>query len=405
MAHATQPAVGYHESVESSSNERRASRPSRHAARPPRHPKAFEMSMRNLLPADSSSLAPTVTRRIFLGGIAAAGATLLGGPEAIAQSLAARPPAGFVPLAIPGKVVRVTKSNTLQPNGLWPTESAAKLMLERAMTELTGKSDLGEAFGKFVHKDDKVAIKPNGIAGRNGATMASNKELVLEIVRGVMAAGVPASNIMIYEQYPSFLAGTRVADRAGVLDPAFPAGIRTAVHENKDATMPEIQVMGIGTKFVRPFTEATAVINVSNIKDHSICGFTGCLKNITHGSTINPHAFHAHNASPQIAELYAQDVVKSRVRLHITDAYKIIYDEGPLDKNKKRRVPHEAVYASTDPVALDVIGWALIEKWRRENNLPTLAEARREPTYIRVASELGLGVFDKNRISLREVSL
>lgn len=362
--------------------------------------------MSNKPSAENPHPTSNLTRRTFLGGMAA-GAAMLGGVGGAiaAPSLAARPPAGFVPLAIPGKIVRVTKGNTLQPNGLWPTEAAAKVMLERAMTELTGKNNLGEAFAKFVHKDDKVAIKPNGIAGRKGATMASNKELVLEIVRGVMAAGVPASNIVIYEQYPSFLAGTRCADKNGALDPAFPAGITAVVHENKDAVMPEIKVMGIGTKFVRPFTEATAVINVGNFKDHGICGYTGCLKNITHGSTINPHSFHEHNASPQIAELYAQDVVKSRVRLHITDAYKLIYDEGPLDKNPKRRVPHESVYVSTDPVALDVIGWDVIEKWRKENNLPTLREASREPTYIRVASELGLGVFDKNRISLREVNL
>jgi uncharacterized protein (DUF362 family) len=346
------------------------------------------------------------SRRAFLGTLAA-GAVLLGerGAEAAAGSLAARPPAGFVPLSIPGKVVRVGKGNTLQSNGLWPTESAAKAMLERAMTELTGLSDMGAAFGKFIHKDDKVAIKPNGIAGKTGATMATNKELVLEVVRGVMAAGVPAANITIFEQYPSFLAGTRVATRAGVLDPAFPAGITAVVHENKDAVMPEIRVGGIGTKFVRPFTEATAVINMGVIKDHSICGYTGCLKNITHGATINPHAFHEHNASPQIAELYAQDVVKSRVRLNIIDGFKLIYDEGPLDTNKKRRVPHEAVYATTDPVAMDVIGWGVVEKWRKENGLPTLKDASREPTYIRIAGELGLGVFDKNRMTLREVAI
>jgi uncharacterized protein (DUF362 family) len=302
------------------------------------------------------------SRRAFLGALAA-GATLIGGGDAFAGSsgVAARLPAGFVPLSIPGKVVKVSKSNTLQPNGLWPTESACKLMLERVMAELTGKSDLGEAFARFVHKDDKVAIKPNGIAGKNGATMASNKELVVEIVKGVMAAGVPASNIVIFEQYPSFMAGTRIANKVNVLDPAFPPGITAMVHENKDATMSEIKVAGVGTKFVRPFTEATAVINVSLIKDHSICGYTGCLKNITHGATINPHAFHEHNASPQIAELYAQDVVKSRMRLHIVDGYKLIYDEGPLDTNKKRRVPHEAVYATTDPVAMDLLGWGIVE--------------------------------------------
>jgi uncharacterized protein (DUF362 family) len=349
-----------------------------------------------------------LTRRVFLGTVAAgAGATLLGGRDALAEgpSLAARPPAGFVPLNLPGKIVKVSKSNTLQPNGLWPTEQSARVMLERAMTELTGKSDLGEAFARFVHKDDKVAIKPNGISGAKGASMASNKELVLEIVRGVLAAGVPASNIVIFEQYPSFLAGTRVADRNRKMDAAFPAGITAAVHENKDAVMPEIMVAGIATKFVRPFTQATAVINVGMIKDHSICGYTGCLKNITHGALINPHAFHEHNASPQIAMLYAQDVAKSRVRLHITDAFKVLYDGGPIDKKKECRVPHEAVYVSTDPVAMDVIGWGVVEQWRKDKHLPTLRAAGREPLYLQVASGLGLGVFDKNRISMREVTL
>lgn len=362
---------------------------------------------------DDRSPANGTNRRAFLGGLAAgaAGATLLGAERALAEpapagkALAARPPAGFVPLAVPGKIVKVSKSNTMQQNGLWPEPSAAKLMLQRVMEELTGKADLGAAFARFVHKDDKVAIKPNGIAGKSGATMASNKELVLEVVRGVIAAGVPPQNIVIFEQYPSFLAGTRCADRSANVDPEFPAGVTAAIHENKDAVMPEIQVAGIPTKFVRPFTEATAVINVSLIKDHSICGYTGCLKNITHGATINPHAFHEHNASPQIAELYAQNVVKSRVRLHVVDGFKLIYDEGPLDKNKKRRVLHEAVYATTDPVAMDVIGWGVVEEWRRNNALPSLKDAGREPTYLRVAGELGLGVYDKNRISMREVQL
>jgi uncharacterized protein (DUF362 family) len=348
-----------------------------------------------------------ITRRAFLEA-AAAGAAILGtGSDAFAgpPGLVARPPAGFVPLAIPGKIVKVSKSNTLQPNGLWPTDEAAKQMLGRAMAELTGKADLGEAFAKFVSKGDRVAIKLNGIAGKSGATMATNKELVVEVVRGVVAAGVPASSITIFEQYPSFMAGTRVASKKMELDPAFPAGVTATVHENKDATMSEITVDGIATKFVRPFTEATAVINIGLIKDHSICGYTGCLKNVTHGSTINPHDFHGHHASPQIANLYAQDIVKSRVRLHIVDGFKLIYDGGPLDTNKQRRVPHEAVYATTDPVAMDVIGLGVIEKWRRENGLPPLADSERAPSYIRTAGDLGLGVFDKNRIALREVNI
>ncbi len=364
--------------------------------------------MRNIVVPSPSLLVPTNTlsRRTFLGASLAT-ATLIGtgAAEAAGSGLAAKPPQGFVPLSMPGKIVKVTKSNTMQGNSLWPTDGAAKLMLERAMSELTGKSDLGAAFAKFVHKDDKVAIKPNGIAGQKGATMATNRELILEVVRGVMAAGVPAQNIVIFEQYPKFLEGTRIWDRHTGFDPAIPQGITAIVHENGDATMQEINVMGIPTKFVRALTDATAVINLALIKDHSICGFTGCLKNITHGATINPQAFHQHNASPQIAELYAQDVVRSRVRLHIVDGFKVIYDGGPLDKNAKRRVLHEAVYASTDPVAMDVIGWGVVEQWRKDSSLPTLTDAGRDPSYIRVAGELGLGVYDKNRISMREVAL
>jgi uncharacterized protein (DUF362 family) len=349
----------------------------------------------------------TVSRRSFLGAAAALTGAATGAAELLTDrsaeaaptSLAASPPPGFVPMAAPGKIIKVSKSDVLMPNGLFPKEDAARAMLERAMTELTGETDLGKAFARFVHKDDKVAIKMNGIAGQTGGTMATNKELILPIVAGVIAAGVPASNIVVYEQYTSFFNGTRVSQKN------LPAGVAIAVHGNKDATMREIRVLNIPTKFVRQLTEATAVINVALIKDHSICGYTGCLKNVTHGSTINPHDFHQHNASPQIAALYAQDVVKSRVRLHITDGFKLIYDGGPLDKNPDRRVGHGAVYATTDPVAMDTIGVMEVEKWRKDKGLPTLAKAGRDPTYIRVAGELRLGVADKEQIRMREVTL
>ncbi len=325
-----------------------------------------------------------------------------GAPKRVA--LVARPPAGFTPLSVPGKVVKVTRPNSLQANGLWPTEQAASELLTRAMTELTGKPDLGSAFGRYVHKDDIVAIKPNGLAGKRGATMASNKELVLEIVKGVMAAGVPADHITIYEQFYDFLAGTRCADKTGAIDLAFPAGVKTAVHSNKDAPMDEVQVYGRATRYVRPFMEATAVINVSLIKDHSICGYTGALKNITHGSIVNPHHYHEHLASPQIAELYAQDLVRSRVRLHVVDGMKVVYEGGPHD-NPSRRVKHEAVYVSTDPVALDTLGAELVDKLRAEAKLPDLKSAGRDPSYIRAAGMLGLGMHEREWISLREVTL
>ena len=55
-----------------------------------------------------------------------------------------------------------------------------------------------------------------------------------------------------------------------------------------------------------------------------------------------------------------------------SDAYKITYEGGPLDKYPERRIPHGAVYASTDPVALDTVGWNVIEAESAEQALSML---------------------------------
>ena len=79
---------------------------------------------------------------------------------------------------------------------------------------------------------------------------------------------------------------------------------------------------------VRALTESTALINFALVKDHSICGYTGALKNMTHGCNVNPQDFHDHHASPQIALLAAQDVLRSRLRLCIIDGFKLMAHGG-----------------------------------------------------------------------------
>ena len=156
---------------------------------------------------------------------------------------------------------------------------------------------------------------------------------------------------------------------------------------------------------VKPLVDATCAINFALIKDHSICGFTGALKNMTHGCSINPHDFHAHNASPQIALMFAQDVVKSRVRLNILDGYKVMAQGGPLYTAPQYVKLHGAVYVSTDPVALDAMGWDIVEKYRSELGLKTLTADKRAPAYIKAAADLGLGMFDRGQIKIKEVTI
>ncbi len=351
----------------------------------------------------------SVSRRGFaLGSATAAGALAFGSlldakaaiaaTEAQGPNLGATPPAGFVPFSAPGRVIKVSKADCLQPNKLYPKPDDAKAMLERAMTELTGKPDLVSAVREFVHPDDIVCVKVNGIAKRE---MGTNKELVLPFLQAMIDAGVPAGHITVLEQFTSFLDGTRVS-AANV-----PPGVKISIHNNGDTTMPDRVIAGTGvaTKFCRALTESTAVINFALIKDHAICGYTGCLKNMTHGCQTLPHYFHTHHASPQIALLYAQDIIKSRVRLNITDGFKLMAEGGPLYKQPQYVFPHESVYVSTDPVAMDAVGAELVAKSRAEHRLPTLEAVGRPPAYIQAAADLGLGIADRDQIQLRSVTL
>lgn len=345
-----------------------------------------------------------VDRRHFLGTVAA-GAVTTAGLEALAQtnptpaetadnSFAATPPAGFSPMNLPGRVVRVNKPDSLRPGGLFPKPEAAREMVGRAVMELSGQSDLAQAWRRFVHPNDRVAIKVNGLGLRN---MASNKETVVAIIEGVMAAGVPANQIWVYDQWDSFMAATRVNARA------VPAGVRVLCH-NQERLSAQTRVASGRTKYALPLLEATAVIGVPLIKDHSLCGFTGALKNMTHGSIENPEAFHRHLCSPQIAELYSHEAIRSRVRLHVMDAFKAVYHGGPRD-NPACRVQFNAVFASTDPVALDRVGSDIVDQLRTQNRMTTLAARGLPVRYLESAETLGLGVANRDRIQIRAVDL
>jgi len=353
-----------------------------------------------------------LSRRQLLEGSAALGvlgAGLFTSRAACADSTAqwaARPPAGFVPFTAPGKIVKVTAAGdlvaTMQLNQLFPKPEVAKQLVERAMMEFTGAPSLVEAMKKFIHRDDLVAIKVNGIGGQHGYSMATNYEVILPVVEAVLGVGVPPEHVVVYEQYTGFLQATR----SNVGKWKLPPGVRTDSHNNKVMGTPPITIyQGIKSRFCSTLVQATAVINMPLIKDHGGAGYTGALKNMTHGNIDNPQGHHAHRSSPQIALLYNQAVIKSRVRLHITDAFKMLCDGGPLDKNPRGRLLHGSIYVSTDPVALDVVGAKLVNERRKEKGYPTLEAGQREPTYIRIAGELGLGFADPNLIQMRSLEL
>ncbi len=235
--------------------------------------------------------------------------------------------------------------------------------------------------------------------------MATNKELVLPFIEAMIASGVPAASITVLEQYPSFLGGTRI-NASNV-----PAGVKVAVHNNEDATMEYRMIPGTGvqTKFVRVLTESTALINFSLVKDHSIAGYTGALKNMTHGMQRSTRTtIHVHHASPadRDARRAGRDQVAPAPSSY--DAFKVMCHGGPLDKqpavssSRTRRC-----MSSTDPVAMDIGRLGDGREARAGYEEPHARSPPRgasRPTSQRPAS-LGLGIADRARIQLKDVTM
>jgi hypothetical protein len=78
--------------------------------------------------------------------------------------------------------------------------------------------------------------------------------------------------------------------------------------------------------------------------------------------------------------------IRQKVRLTICEAISPQYEGGPSFM-PQWSWPFQGVLASRDPVALDYTGWRIIEEQRAAKKLPSLREARREPTYIARAAD------------------
>jgi uncharacterized protein (DUF362 family) len=290
---------------------------------------------------------------------------------------------GWRPYAQAGRVVQVRHPNPLRA-GVGMEPRAAGEMLDRAVQTLTGAPSAAEAWRKIIRPTDVVALKPNGLGGR---FLATHKELLDATIESLLGIGVPPANIIVYEQFVPYMRACRV-DSANV-----PQGVRVTVHRNRDAGSEWTSVLSGRTRYVRPLLDATAVIAFPLAKDHAISGVTGCLKNMTHGSITNPADFHRHAASPQIAELYAHEAIRSRVRLHVMDATRVLWHGGPQDAPDTRRTG-DAIWVSTDPVAIDALLVQLVEMERRAHRLPTLVARGTPPSHVTAAAALGLGIAD-----------
>jgi uncharacterized protein (DUF362 family) len=290
------------------------------------------------------------------------------------------------PFSKPGKVVRVSSPGMRK--ALVPDAQATRRMVAEAVKALTSEADSKKAWARFVTKDDRVAVKINALGGPVAATQRVITDAVVE---GILEAGVPEKNLVVFDQFESSM------EKSGYNIVNKPEDMRV-LSEKSLGYEPPLQVGAFKLNLAKTLSWATAIINIPVLKEHPMCGISGAIKNMVFGCVESPEFLHE-NINSALAEIYFATQMRDKVRLHILDGSHVQYDGGPMYV-ATARAQHDCIYASTDPVAIDAIEWEIIEQYRAKNGLKNLTEAGRPPEFLKLSEQRKLGVADRKSIDL-----
>jgi uncharacterized protein (DUF362 family) len=294
-----------------------------------------------------------------------------------------------IPINEKSKVVQVT--NTSAPE----TSAQVVTMLDKGMCSLFDCDNPIEAFQKVVKPGEVVGLKVNCLSGYG----STNIILVDAIVERLKEAGIRKSDIIVWDRLSRDLedGGFKIQDQKNK--------VRYIGNEllgfNND-----LQVYGAVASLVcnTIVRECDCIINLPLLKDHSIAGLTMSLKNMF-GAIHNPNKYHLNTGDPYIADVNMLPSIRNKVRIHICDAIEAQYEGGPSF------MPHwrwsmNSLLLSIDPVALDYLGWQIIDAKRMEMGLKSLKDVGREPNYISTAADNNhrLGTNNPDKIEVLKLS-
>ena len=347
----------------------------------------------------------------------------------------------YKPLAVPGmpgpypgRVVSVTSAKAVDLSTGTADEAIVREMMARGIRTLTGASTTTEAWRRFVEPSDRVGIKVN-CGGYPHCVSAY--EIVAETVRQLAAAGVPPSQVYVYERFQSQLDEVNYA-------PHLPGGVSIVAAERANrnvdnsgydpATYLEADLFGeddTRSNMMRLVSQRlTKIINIPNMKDHGATGVTGCLKNVAYGSFSNVARTHQRGVSHTysvVGTLAAMEPLRSRTVLQIMDGLRGVWHGGPFARTAKYVFYPRQIMFGTDPVAIDRLLLDIIENERKAHGAisiwdrspaslkiddtrardadPNVNIIIREPGHVEYASTLGLGVYDRARIAVENITV
>lgn len=347
---------------------------------------------------------PGFTRREFLRTAAVAAAA-----PAVAGALPGRLFAEAAPPAPAAKplVVDAIDAAWLGADGA-PDAAAIRAILDKGFRRVTGKGNVSDAIRSLVSPSETVLLKFNHVSENYHRCNAS---LVPALTAFLQDAGHPAEKIVVVE-----------ADGAQWNNP-FP--VDAPVGNGFTKLGEPIQWETGRTRVTRlASNQVDAILNVGDMKDHNLFGYTGAMKNITHSLHLmqGPHHFHPESKqTPEGFPCACQDAAASefirnqdparlyptfipglfrarslggKVRMNIVVGLSAIMEGGPTPRNPKDQFRHDGILFSKDAVAADRVGLEIVQEARKARKLPSLFRKRNKPLYIEEAGNAGLGVAD-----------
>jgi hypothetical protein len=293
-----------------------------------------------------------------------------------------------------------------------PNPDKVRSLVRRGLTTFTGKPTPKDAWLALLKPTDTVGIKVYSSPGPSGGT---RREVVAAVIEGLLEAGLPRTNIVVWDRFQHDLR------LAGYFELAAQFGVRVAASADTgydEAQFYESSLIGnliwgdhefgrkgegVGRKshVSRLVTQQmTKIINVTPLLNHNQAGVTGHLYSLALGSVDNAIRFESSRAHLNVAvpELYALPILGDRVVLNITDALICQY------QGEQRSLLHYSAMLgelrfSKDPVALDVLSIAELDRQRTRAEIP----GSKTPLELyENASLVEIGVSDARRIKVEE---
>jgi hypothetical protein len=297
-----------------------------------------------------------------------------------------------------------------------PDETRVANAFNRGLLCFTRATTVSNAWLSLVATNDRVGIK---VFSAPGPVAGTRPALVGAIVRGLLAAGLPAGRIVIWDRHADDLRTAGFFELGQSLGVRV-AGAAEAGYDTNTYYLPDSPVVGqlvwgdsefgltnqnlaLGKKsYVSNLVsrQMTRIISVAPLMNETSAGVCGHFFSLALGSVDNTRRFEGNPDRLAVAlpEIHALPVIGDRVALYVTDALLLQFEGGPAGYLQFSTVRNE-LWLGRDPVALDTMALKELMLQRRLLNSP------RMPSNFAIYTNavlLQLGVDDPSRIQIEK---